>query len=67
MDGLKKSKDEIEEEASGSNSRKSTQKIPLLNYQLEEKDSETMILNPTSNVLRTTTADLAANFAYLSQ
>jgi hypothetical protein len=29
MDGLKKSKEEIEEEASGSNSKKSAKKTPL--------------------------------------
>ena len=64
MDGLRKSKDEIKEEASGS--RQSTHNIPL-HYQLEEKDSETMILNPTPSTKRNTNSDMAANFAYLSQ
>lgn len=58
----------IEEETSnGKFTGQSSMRRTPLNYQLEEKDSETMILQPTPGSRNTTVTKMASNFAYLSQ
>lgn len=70
LEGLKQQKQAVIEEENSTGKftgQNSSRRTPLA-YQLEEKDSETMILQPTPWSRNTNSANkMASNFAYLSQ